>query len=72
MYCIDVNKLKSKAIEKGTTFEGLALDLDIDRTTFYRRIRSCTLRIGDIHKLIEVLDLSSKETIEIFLSQKVA
>ena len=72
MYCIDVNKLKAKAIAKGTTFDGLALDLGIDRTTLYRRIRTCTLRIGDIHKLIEVLDLTPEETIAIFLCRKVA
>lgn len=72
MYCIDVNKLKSKAVAKGKTLEGLALDLGVDRTTFYRRLRNCTLRIGDIHKLIEVLDLTSEETIDIFLSRRVA
>ena len=72
MYCIDVNKLKAKAVEKGMTFDGLAMDLKIDRTTFYRRLRTCTLRIGDIHKLIEVVGLTPTETIEIFLCQKVA
>lgn len=72
MYCVDVALLKAKTIIAGTTFEGLAHDLGIDRTTFYRRLRTNTLRVGDIHKIVEVLHLTPEDTIAIFLCPAVA
>lgn len=69
MYKIDMDELKVKAKAKNTTLDGLAKDLGIDRTTFYRRIRTVTLRVKDIHKIVEVLELTPDETIAIFLAQ---
>lgn len=71
-YCINTNKLKAKAAENGTTLEGLAIELGIDRTTFYRRLRTNSLRVGDIHKLMDILSLSDADVIAIFLAHTVA
>lgn len=72
MFTINRTLLKSKLIAKGMTMDGLATDLGIDRTTFYRRLRDATLTVGNVHRIIEVLGLSEQETIAIFLSQSVA
>lgn len=72
MYTINRNILKAKVIAKGMTMDGLASDLGIDRTTFYRRLRDATLTVGNIHKIIEVLELTPQETVDIFLCPKVA
>lgn len=72
MYCIDKEKLKAKAKEKNTSLDGLAVDLGIDRTTFYRRLRTNKLLVKDVHKIAEVLNLSAAEVVEIFLCPLVA
>lgn len=72
MFTINRALLKSKLIAKGMTMDGLASDLGIDRTTFYRRLRDATLTVGNVHKIIDVLGLSEQETIAIFLCQSVA
>lgn len=72
MYTINRTLLKSKMIAKNMTMDGLAADLGIDRTTFYRRLRDATLTVGNVHKIIEVLGLSAPEAVEIFLCPIVA
>lgn len=72
MYTINRGLLKSKLIAKGMTMDGLAADIGLDRTTFYRRLRNATLTVGDVHKIIVVLCLTAQETIEIFFAQEVA
>lgn len=67
MYKIDVNKLNGKIVEMGTTKEAIADEIGIDRSTFYRRLKNGKLLIGDMHKICDVLKLSTPEAIEIFL-----
>lgn len=69
MYHVDTNKLNGKITERQTTKEAVASEIGIDRSTFYRRLRSGKLLIGDVHKMCEVLDLSTTEAVEIFLAQ---
>lgn len=47
MYHIDVNKLKGKIAERNTTKEALADAIGINRSTFYRRLKTSTLTIRD-------------------------
>lgn len=70
MYQIDIKKLQAKIVECGITQEVLAEELGIDRATLRRRLNSGRLQIRDIHKMCEVLDLTTDEAIAIFLSQK--
>lgn len=67
MYRIDVNKLNGKIVERATTKEAIADEIGIDRSTFYRRLKNGKLLIGDMHKICDVLKLSTEEAIEIFL-----
>ena len=72
MYTINRGLLKAKLVSVGKTMDGLAADIGLERTTFYRRLRNATLTVGDVHKIIEVLHLTAQETIEIFFAPKVA
>ncbi|HCS73036.1 MAG TPA: phage repressor protein [Clostridiales bacterium] len=67
MYGIDFNKLNVKIQECGTTKEAIADEIGIDRNTFCRRLSNGKPLIGDIHKICDLLHLSSQEAIEIFL-----
>lgn len=68
MYHVDVDKLNGKIVERRTTKEAVASEIGVDRSTFYRRIRSGKLLIGDIHKMCEILNLSTTEAVDIFLA----
>ena len=70
MYHIDINKLNGKIVEKGTTKEAVADEIGINRSTFYRRLKSGRLLVGDVHKMCDILALSTSEAIDIFLAQK--
>lgn len=69
MYWVDINKLNGKIVERETTKEAIADEIGIDRSTFYRRLKRGKLLIGDMHKMCEVLHLSTSEAIEIFLAR---
>lgn len=69
MYHVDLDKLNGKIVERRTTKEAIADEIGIDRSTFYRRLRSGKLLVGDIHKMCEYLHLSTPEAVEIFLAQ---
>lgn len=69
MYHVDLNKLNGKIVECRTTKEAIADEIGIDRSTFYRRLKNGKLLIGDMHKMCEVLRLSTPEAIDIFLAQ---
>jgi len=70
MYYMNINKLNGKIAECGTTKEALADDIGINRSTFYRRLKSGKLLIGDIHKICESLNLTTEEAVDIFLTDK--
>ncbi len=67
MYHMDLDKLNGKIAERRTTKEALADEIGIDRSTFYRRLKSGRLLIGDIHKICECLQLTTLEAVDIFL-----
>ena len=70
MYEVDIKRLQTKIVECGTTQEALASELGIDRSTLRRRLASGRLMVRDIHKIVEVLNLSREEAIAIFLHEK--
>lgn len=69
MYYVDVNKLNGKIAERRTTKEQIADKIGVDRSTFYRRLNSSTLRLSDVHKMCEYLGLTDQEAISIFLAR---
>lgn len=68
MYHLNENKLNGTLVEKGYTKEGLAMALGIDRATLFRRIKNNRLLLADVHKIMEVLNLTTDEAINIFLN----
>lgn len=69
---IDRTALKRKVEDAGTTFDNLAAELGIDRSTLFRRLRTGTIRQKDILKISVVLRLTAQEIIDIFFAPKVA
>ena len=67
MYHVDVNKLNGKIAERNTTKEALADAIGINRSTFYRRLKTSTLTIRDIHGICKELSLTANAAVEIFL-----
>ena len=69
MYHVDTNRLNDVIAERNTTKEALAEAIGIDRSTFYRRLKSSTLTIKDIHGLCRELNLNASDASAIFLSR---
>lgn len=67
---VNVSKLMGKIREVGLTKEAIAKDLSMDRSTFYRKVKSDGLAfsIGEMHAMADILNLSKAEATEIFLS----
>ena len=67
---VNILKLKGKIVEMNTTCEAAADCLGVDRSTFYRRLKTggTQFTVGEIHKLVDFLSLTSEEVKSIFLS----
>lgn len=67
---VDVAKLRGKIAECGMTQEKLAHEINMDKSTFSRKMRSEALNfsVGDMHRIASILKLSKEEAGEIFLS----
>ncbi|HIW33515.1 MAG TPA: helix-turn-helix domain-containing protein [Candidatus Paenibacillus intestinavium] len=65
-------KLRAKIIEAGTTQEAVADQVGMNRTTFYRKVKSegLSFTIGEIHKIANAINLTQDDAIEIFLDTK--
>lgn len=70
MYKVNTDKLSGKIKECNLTQEGLALGIGIDRGTLRRRLSSNTLRLGDAHKICDILHLTNEEALDIFFGKK--
>lgn len=67
---VNVSKLRGKFAECGVTQEQLANFLQMDKSTFSRKMKSNALdfSVGEMHKISGYLGLSSIEATEIFLA----
>lgn len=70
----NINKLKGKIIEAGFSVETFSKKVNMNKSTFYRKINNdCeTFSIKEATKIVEVLELSASEAIEIFFNNIVA
>ena len=66
---VNVNKLRGKIVENGLNMSTLAIKLEIDRSTLYRKVNSegDKLTIKEANEIVELLNLDSKEAMTIFL-----
>lgn len=71
---VNANKLRGKIIEKGLSVKELADNLEMDRSTLYRKMNSegDTMTISDAVNISRILDLSLEEVNSIFFSEFVA
>lgn len=71
---INVNKLRGKIIEMGLSVKELADNLDMDRSTLYRKMNSegDTMTISDAVNISRILKLNLDEVNAIFFSDLVA
>lgn len=70
---VNTAKLKGLIVERGTTQQAVADALEIDRSTFYRKLKKGgTFTVGEANKIKEAVPLTDAEAIEIFFGQKVA
>ncbi|WP_288961802.1 helix-turn-helix transcriptional regulator [uncultured Peptoniphilus sp.] len=71
---VNINKLRGKIIENGLSVKDLADNLDMDRSTLYRKMNSegDTMTIRDAEKISKILNLSLEEVNSIFFSNFVA
>ena len=66
---VDVARLRGKIVERGTTQQSLANALNMDKTTFSRKMTGDALgfSIEDMHGMARELSLTADEAKEIFL-----
>lgn len=71
---VNINKLRGKIIENGLSVKDLADNLEMDRSTLYRKMNSegDTMTISDAEKISKILNLSLEEVNSIFFSDFVA
>lgn len=71
---MNVNRLKGKIVEMGLTIPEVAEKLEIDRSTFYRKLNSKgeTLTIREAQKLVGILEIPPVEATAIFFNVSVA
>ena len=69
---LNVNMLKGKLVEKGITVSEIAKQLNINQSTFYRKMKNNSFRISETDVIVNVLQLSADEASNIFFSQIVA
>lgn len=71
---VNINKLRGKIIENGLSVKDLADNLEMDRSTLYRKMNSegDTMTIRDAEKISKILNLSLEEVNSIFFSNFVA
>lgn len=71
---INVLKLKGKIVEAGMNISKLSKELNIDRSTFYRKLNEdgTEFTIKEVNIMIQKLKLSFEDVQNIFFGQLVA
>ena len=71
---VNINKLKGRIVESGSTIETLADAIGMNRATLYRKINANgeTFSVGEVDRIVRALKLDAKEATSIFFSQFVA
>lgn len=65
---MNMNKLRSKIVERETNVEELAMRIGITGPTLYRKMKMpIKMTIGEAIRIKDVLELTDEEALEIFL-----
>lgn len=65
---VNIIELRRRISEKGFTIEHFSEIIGMDASTFYRKIKSNgeSFTVGEIRKMVEVLELTNNEAPKIF------
>jgi len=70
---VDTNRLRGAIVSKGKTQQTIAKEIGIDKSTFYRKMKSGgDFSVGEASKMAEVIPLTDAEAIAIFFDGTVA
>jgi transcriptional regulator with XRE-family HTH domain len=71
---VNVNKIHGKLRELGLTVADVAEQMEIDRSTLYRKLgnNGAGLTVRDAQALMIILQLTEDEALEIFFAREVA
>lgn len=70
---VDTRILRDKIAERRTNVSELASKIGMDKATLYRRLSdSSAFTIGEVDKIVEILNLTRDEAVSIFFSHEVA
>ncbi len=71
---VNVNKLLGKLKELSLTVADVAEKMKINRSTLYRKLgnNGAGLTVKDAQSLVEILQLTEQEALEIFFAREVA
>ena len=67
MFGIDRDLLLYYVKKANTTYDAIAEELGLDRTTWYRHLREGSMTVAEMHEVIRILHLSLDDAIKIFL-----
>lgn len=67
MFGIDRDLLLFHVKKANTTYDAIANELGLDRTTWYRHLREGSMTVAEMHEVIRILHLSLEDAIKIFL-----
>lgn len=69
MQGINIAKLKGKIAEKGISQESFAKAIGIDNSTLFRKLQLGGIKfsIEEVKKIVQVLELTKSEAMDIFL-----
>lgn len=71
---VNVNKIHAKLKELRMTVEDVAKKMGIDRSTLYRKLGNsgAGLTVKDAQAIVEILQLTQQEALDIFFAREVA
>ena len=71
---VNVNKIHAKLKELRMTVEDVAKKMGIDRSTLYRKLGNsgAGLTVKDAQAIVEILQLTQQEALDIFCAREVA
>lgn len=69
---MNVNKLKAKIVENGINIETLSKNVDMNCSTFYRKMKDDSFTVEEVRRIAHSLELTQMEINDIFFNVNVA
>ncbi len=68
---VDIAKLRGQMVARGMTQEQLAKEIGVNPSTLSRKMRLSGIyfTIGEVHKMVDVLEIQPREAANIFLAK---